>query len=178
VAVVRVIGCGNLDAGDDGAGVLAVAGARPALEALSGVEVVPSASPSRLVDLLRNVDAVLIVDAVRTSPPGAAGTIVRVEAGRAGLPAGVGSSLSSHGVGIAEAVGLAAALGSPPRVVVLGVEAGPGNVGGPLSEPVRGALPELERRIVAEARELSRVAERSPVDGPTGPRVIGGPGPR
>lgn len=174
MGLVRVIGCGNPDAGDDAAGILAVAEARGALEAVAGVEVVPRASPLQLVHLLRDVAAVVVVDAIRTPHGGRApGALIRAEAGPAGLPAGISSCLSSHGLGIAEAVGLAAALGQAPRVVVLGVEAESAVVGAPLSAAVRAALPELVSRIVTEATGLAGGAERSVSDGSTGPTSTG-----
>ena len=151
---VRVVGVGNPEAGDDAVGLLGVRAARPELEAL-GVEVVETGAGLHVVDLLAGVDAVVIVDAVRESrgarPPG---TIVRAEAGPEGLPAELGSSLSSHGFGVAEAVGLAAALDGTPRVVVLGVEVADVVAGHGLSEAVAASLPELVTRVVAEARSL------------------------
>jgi hydrogenase maturation protease len=80
---------------------------------------------------------------------------VRAEAGPEGLPAEVGSSLSSHGFGVGEVVGLAAALGSAPRVVVIGVEVADLTAGHPPSEPVASSLPEVVARVVAEARSLA-----------------------
>lgn len=155
MTLVRVIACGNPDAGDDAAGLLAVREARAALEALPGVEVVEAGLGLRILDLLDGVDAVVVVDAVR-SPSGdrPAGALVRAVAGPEGLPAGVGSSLSSHGFGLGEAVGLAAALGRAPRVVFLGVEAADVGAGRPLSGPVAVAFPELVRLVVSEAAGL------------------------
>ncbi len=185
MAVVRVIGCGNPDAGDDAAGILAVALAREALEAIPGVEVVPEASPLSIVHLLAGADAAVVVDAIRTQGSGRpVGDLVRAEAGPQGLPAEIRSSLSSHGLGVAEAVGLAAALGPAPRVVVLGVEAAEAAAGAPLSEAVARALPELAGRILEEAAALAArtpsvaEAERSPAEGPTGPSRGPGPEPR
>jgi hydrogenase maturation protease len=185
MTVVRVIGCGNPDAGDDAAGILVVAHAGEALAAIPGVEVVAQASPLSIVHLLQGADAVVVVDAIRTPdearPPG---ELVRAESGPDGLPAEIRSSLSSHGLGVAEAVGLAAALGPVPRVVVLGVEAGVALAGSPVSREVEAALPELVRRLVAEARALASgapipaqvaEAERSPATGPTGPPRPGDP---
>jgi hydrogenase maturation protease len=170
MTVVRVIGCGNPDAGDDAAGILALAEARAALEAIPGVEVVPRASPLEVVHLLDGADAIVVVDAIRTPAAGrAGGTLVRAEAGPTGLPAEIHSSLSSHGLGIAEAVGLAAAIGPSPRVVVIGVEAEETAAGRPLSQAVEAALPRLGRMIVAEARALAGEAERAAANGPTGP---------
>ena len=149
---VRVIGVGNPEAGDDAVGLEVVRAARPALEGL-GAEVVETGAGLHVLDLLRGVDAVVIVDAVRAPhggrPPG---TIVRAETGPGGLPAEVGSSLSSHGFGVAEAVGLAAALEDAPRVVFLGVEIAAVTAGHGLSAPVASSVPELEARVVAEVR--------------------------
>ena len=153
---VRVIGCGNLDAGDDSVGLLAVRGARHALEGLAGVEIVETGAGLHVADLLRDVDAAVVVDAVRAPrggrPPG---TIVRVEAGPDGLPAGVGSSVSSHGFGIAEAVGMAAALEGAARVTFLGVEVADVTAGNPLSTAVAAALPELVALVVEEVKNPS-----------------------
>lgn len=153
---VRVIGCGNPDAGDDAAGLLAVRQARRALEALRGVDVIEAGPGLRILDLLDDVDAVIVVDAVRSSdrsrPPG---EIVRVEAGPDGLPADIGSSLSSHGFGLGEAIGLATAIGRAPRIVFFGVEVAEIEAGQPLSAAVAGALPNLVRSIVTVAEALT-----------------------
>jgi hydrogenase maturation protease len=184
VAVVRVIACGNPDAGDDAAGILAVAAARAELDTLPGVEVVAQASPLSVVHLLEGADAVIVVDAIRTPGGGRApGTPVRAEAGPDGLPAEIRSSLSSHGLGVAEAVGLAAAIGRVPRVVVLGIEAEASAAGAGRSAPVERGLPGLASMIVEEARTLADAlpgndpaeAERSPGRGSTGPNRDPGP---
>ena len=152
---VRVIGCGNPDVGDDAVAFVALRQARAALEAIPGVEVVGAATPLALVHLLEGVDAAVVVDAVRTPLGGRApGELVRVEAGAEGLPVEVRSSLSSHGLGLAEAIGLAAALGERPRIVLLGVEAADAIAGHGLSPAVRAALPTLVGWIVSEVRSL------------------------
>jgi hydrogenase maturation protease len=170
VGTVRVIGCGNPEAGDDAAGIAAVEAAREELERLDGVEVIARASPLGVLHLLEGADAVIIVDAIRT-PGGerAPGTLVRAVAGPGGLPAEIRSSLSSHGFGVAESVGLAAAIGDPPRVVVLGVEVESAAAGARMSDPVLAAVPVLASRIGAEARALAPEAERAAGEGPTGP---------
>lgn len=152
-----MIGCGAPEIGDDALGLLVVRDARDRLSAIPGVEVLEAVGPLDVVHLLEDVDAAIVVDAVRdpsgVRPPG---TIVRAEAGPDGLPADVRSSLSSHGLGVAEAVGLAAALGPAPRVVLLGAEVGDLTAGHPLSPPVATILPELVEQVVAEAESLSR----------------------
>jgi hydrogenase maturation protease len=152
---VRVIGCGNLDGGDDAIGLSAVRGAAQALRSRPNVDVVEAGMPVRVLELMTGVDAVVLVDAVRTigerRPPG---TVVRVEAGPEGLPAGMRPQLSSHGIGLADAVHLASALGASPRVVLIGVELGATEQGASLSTPVADALPALEAAIEREVDHL------------------------
>jgi hydrogenase maturation protease len=158
----RVIGCGNPDAGDDAAGIVAVERAREELESIPGVEVLPLVSPIDVVHHLDGAHAVVVADAIRT--PGGArppGTVVRAVAGPDGLPAEIGSSLSSHGFGVVEAFGLASAIGPLPRVVVVGVEAEQTAPGRPMSGAVRAALPYLTEVVVREARSLAAQAERA-----------------
>jgi hydrogenase maturation protease len=146
-----VIGCGNRDAGDDAVGLVATERARDRLPA--NVEVVAAPTALHVMDLLEGVDAVILVDAMRTAgggrPPG---TLVREVAGPDGLPVALRSSLSSHGVGLGEAVGLAGALGVDTRVVFLGLEVADVRAGSGLSDAVADALPELVDAIVEEAR--------------------------
>ena len=150
---VRVVGCGNPDAGDDAVGLLAVREARRSLH--PSVEVVEAGPALRVLDLLEGVDAVIVVDGVRT-PKGVRepGAIIRAQAGPDGLPAELRSSLSSHGLGLSEAVGLAAALGPLPRVVFLGVEISDVEAGHGLSDAVSSALPELVGEVVNAASQL------------------------
>ncbi len=147
---VRVIGCGNPDAGDDAVGLVATDRVRDRVA--PDVEVVTAPTALHVLDLLEGARSVILVDAARTAggerPPG---TIVRAEAGPDGLPVGLRSSLSSHGLGLAEAIGLAAALGGGPRVVFLGVEVGDVRAGRGLSPAVEGALAGLVDAIVDEA---------------------------
>lgn len=154
MARVRAIGCGNLDAGDDAAGLLVAAALRDRVP--DGVDVVLAGPAVRVLDLLDGVDVAVVIDAVRSPGGGRSpGTLVRAEAGPDGLPAELRSSLSSHGLGVAEAVGLAAALGTASRVVFHGVEAGDVTVGASPSEPVAAALAGLEAAVLADLRLLT-----------------------
>ena len=170
MTTVRVIGCGNPDAGDDAAGIVAVERARRALAAIPGVEVLPLVSPLDVVHHLEGADAVVVADAIRT--PGGrrpSGTVVRAVVGRDGLPVEVRSSLSSHGFGVVEAFGLASAIGALPRVVVIGVEAEETTAGRPMSDAVLVALARFTDSVVQEARSLATQAERARTDGSGGP---------
>ncbi len=147
---VRIVGCGNAGAGDDAAGLVAVDLARPLVP--PDVEVVTAPTALHVLDLLEGAGTVLLVDAMRTMGGGRdPGVVVRAESGPDGLPVTLRSSLSSHGLGLAEAVGLAAALGPVPRVVFLGVEVGDVRAGRGLSPAVDAALPALVEAIVREA---------------------------
>jgi hydrogenase maturation protease len=123
------------------------------------VEVVTAPTALHVLDLLDGARSVILVDAVRSTggerPPG---TLVRAEAGTDGLPLTLRSSLSSHGVGLAEAVGLAAAMGSGPRLVFLGVEVGDVRAGHGLSPAVEDAVPGLVDAIVHEVGAGERSA--------------------
>jgi hydrogenase maturation protease len=170
MTVVRVIGCGNRDAGDDAAGIVAVEQALGMLEAIPGVEVRPEVSPLDVIHLLEGADAIVVIDAIRT--PGAGrppGTIVRAVAGPDGLPAEIRSSLSSHGIGVLEAFGVARAVGPVPRFVVVGVEAKETGAGRAMSDAVRAAIPALTDSIVLEARSLAAQAEGAADEGPSDP---------
>lgn len=153
---VRVIGCGNPDAGDDAVGLLAVREARASLP--PDVEVVEAALALRVLDLLDGVDAVVVVDAVRAPNGGREpGALVRAEGGAGGLPGELRSALSSHGLGLSEAVGLAGALGPLPRVVFVGVEAADLEAGHGLSSAVATTFPALVAAVIAEAEALEAI---------------------
>jgi hydrogenase maturation protease len=140
-AHVRVIGCGNPEAGDDAVGLLAVGLARRRLP--PEVEVVEAGLALKVLDLLEGVDAVVIADAVRAPSGGREpGAMVRAVGDPDGLPAELRGALSSHGLGIAEAVGL-------------GVEAGDLTAGHGLSVAVAAALPALVDALVEEVAALA-----------------------
>jgi len=152
---VRVIGCGNIDAGDDALGLLAARRVRPLLP--DSVEVVEAGSGAHVVDLLQNVDCVVVVDAILTEGEPDGGTI-RLDVRVGEVPAGVRTSLSSHGLGLPEAMMLAAAVGLPlPKIVILGLEAHNTEIGSSLSPEVAGQLDALVHAIVREASVLRGV---------------------
>ena len=151
MTLVRVIGIGNEDAGDDAAGLLAVRAARDLAPAGSGVEFRESLPGASLIEALDCADEVVLVDAIReVRGPGRPGRLVRIELGGAEDLAGLCPSLSSHGLGVAESVALARALGRRPRIVFLGIEAARVSVGDDLSLAVQAALPELVTMISLE----------------------------
>jgi hydrogenase maturation protease len=140
---MRIIGCGNLDRGDDAAGVLV---ARRLCEL--GVEaIVQTGEASSLIEAWSGADDVVVVDAVVTGSP--VGT-VRMWAGRP--PSLPRKPVSSHGFGVAEAFDLAEALGRLPRRFRLyGIEGKEFAPGGPVSPEVLRAVQEVAQKIAAEA---------------------------
>lgn len=96
-------------------------------------------------------DSVILLDAVRSGAT--PGTRHRIEA--CDLP-GAGVSCSSHGFGIASAIGLAQALGNmPSRLLVRGMEADSSWAGFSLSPAVATALPSFVADIAEEALVLT-----------------------
>ena len=143
-----VVGVGNPDRGDDGVGRLVARLLRDRVPA--DVHVAEHGGDAAgLISLLQDADCVFLVDAaVSGTPPG---TIHRVDCAAAGtLPPA--SGMSSHGLGVAEAIALARALGCLPRgCVVYAVE---GTCFAPGSEVTRSVLDAAHKVAVRIAEEL------------------------
>jgi len=144
----RVIGLGQWARGCDEVG-LELARRLAAADLPPAVEVLAERDPARLVDHLEGPARVLLVDAVvRAAPPGTV-ELFRPEelAGAEVLP------VSSHGVGVAQAVALARALRGPriaPEVAVLTVAIpAPGPIGEGWTPEVEAALPEALEAVRA-----------------------------
>ena len=77
------------------------------------------------------------------------GTVRRFDVGSAPLPQGAFNfNISTHGLGLAEAVELARALDQlPDRCVVYAIEAASFQPGAPLSPPVAAAIAEVGNRV-------------------------------
>ena len=148
-----VIGVGAMERGDDAAGRHVAR--RLAERAPDGFEVVEQRGETvELMDAWADARAVLLVDAMATG--GEPGRHLRFDASTAPLPAHTAGA-STHGMGIAEAVELARAMGSlPPRVIVYGIEGGAFEMGPGLSEGVARAIDRVANAVAEEARTLSR----------------------
>jgi len=144
---VHVIGVGSRH-GDDAAG-LAVAAALAARPLPPGLAVRTCERPlPDLLDALEGADAVVIVDAARSgAAPGRVQRLARADLSRS-------RAASSHGLGVAQVLDLAAALGrAPARVEILAVEIA-GAEGPEPSAPVRAALGAAADAALAIAREM------------------------
>ena len=153
-----VIGVGNPDRGDDGVGRVV---ARLLKSHMPVIE--HDGEATALVDMLRSARRTWLIDAAQSdSPPG---TIHRIDCTK-DIPL-LRSTVSSHGFGLAEAIGLARALGTmPPHCMIYAIEGTCFTLGTPMSPPVTGAAREVARRILAESLQYranpasSRVSER------------------
>jgi hydrogenase maturation protease len=144
-----VIGLGNDLRSDDAAG-LEVArrlGEEP------GIGVVAHAGEAiELLELWSGVDAVVLVDAVRTGK--AAGTIHRFDVTSDPLPLPL-RGCSSHAIGVADAIELARTLGTlPRRFIVYGVEGARFELASELSDEVGRAIDPVADAVREEARAL------------------------
>jgi hydrogenase maturation protease len=155
-----VIGIGNEDRSDDACGrwtARRLVGQVPARVEESEGEA------TRLLDLWAGATSAIIVDAVRSGAP--PGTVHRrsMDGGRAGPHP---LATSTHGLGLAEAIGLGRALGrAPPHIVVYGIEVAS-------LAPGRGLTPSVERAVAEVAGRIQ--AEFADRPGPSGPREVRG----
>ena len=153
-----VIGVGNPNRGDDGVGRAVARILRPHMPVIEH-----DGEATALVDMLRSARRTWLIDAAQSdSPPG---TIHRIDCTK-DIPL-LRSTVSSHGFGLAEAIGLARALGTmPPHCMIYAIEGTCFTLGTPMSPPVTGAAREVARRILAESLQYranpasSRVSER------------------
>ena len=146
------IGVGNPDRGDDAAG-------RAVAQTLAGelpgdIEVLQlSGEATELVSQLQGTEAVILADASSSGAP--SGTVRRFDGVAGPLPREL-FAVSTHGVGVAEAIELARALGDLPAVcIVYAIEAIRFGAGEPLSAPVAAAVSEVAVRVQAEFEQLA-----------------------
>ena len=140
-----VIGYGNRRRGDDAAGPLAVDALREL--GADGLRLdVFEGDGAGLLERWEKDDAVLIVDAVVSAGEPGAVRVFSAEDLRGGEVRGV----STHGLGLREAVQLSEALGRmPAKLWILGVEAASFELGGWPSPAVRRGAREAARLIAS-----------------------------
>ncbi len=142
-----VIGIGNPDRGDDGVGravIHKLHGRVPADVTLLEQE----GEAATLVGWLEGAATALIIDAAITGA--APGSVTRLDANTGPVPVGLGS-MSSHGLGVAQAIELARILGVlPPCCIVLAIEAASFEPGATLSPAVEAAAEDAAAMILSE----------------------------
>jgi len=174
-ADLLVVGCGNVAAGDDAAGVQIVARLKEAGHSRCRFVAVPDAGPD-LLDLFSSVETALFVDAVTSSA--SAGTLHLVPLpSREIEPRAIGT-LSSHGWGLAQTLELGRALNRPlPRLMLLGIELGTVEVGAAPSGEVTKAIarvvkkfPILHSRLVNPENPIWREPKHYPPEDTSFPK--------
>ena len=134
-----IIGVGNADRGDDGAGLAAATLLQELLRHRDDIHVIQQWGESTgLVDAMTDRDMVLIIDAAHSGA--APGSYRTFDVGATALPSDL-ADISSHGFGIPQAIELARALGTlPTHCRVYAIEGSTFETGRPLSEQVQAAV--------------------------------------
>jgi hydrogenase maturation protease len=146
-----VIGIGNPDRGDDAAGRAVARRLRGMLSAEIDVEE-HGGEATALLARLEAADRAYLIDACSSSA--LAGTVRRFDVGEAPLPREA-FAVSSHGLGLAEAIELGRTLGQlPSRCIVYAIEAASFRLGAPLSPRVAAAVSKVSCRVQAEIEDL------------------------
>lgn len=143
-----VLGFGNAWRGDDGAGPAVI----ERLRARGAARAAALGAPGpELFERWGPADRVALVDAVVSGA--APGTIHRLDALRAPLPAGL-RRLSTHGGGLGEALELARALERlPAELTVYAIEGATFEAGQPLSPAVAAAVAQVADELREEGLE-------------------------
>jgi hydrogenase maturation protease len=142
-----VIGIGSEFRRDDGAGPAVVATLRGQVP--DGAELLVSdGEPARMIEAWQGTSLAVVIDAVRAEPA-VPGRLHRLVLDRA--VAGPPGSLSSHGLGLEDAIGLALALDRMPgRLIVHAVEAADLSQGTGLSPAVAAAIDGLAAAVLRD----------------------------
>ena len=145
---MKIIAVGNAFCGDDGVGaaVLARLAVDPVTADLELIDLGTDALA--LIDVLEPGRRHIVIDAARMGRE--AGAVVAFQPSEAHLRIR-GDGLSLHGLGLAEAFGLAVRLGRlPDDVLVIGVEPAQVTIGSGLSDAAAAAVPRVVSLIQAE----------------------------
>ena len=151
---VLIIGVGNPDRGDDGAGFEAAARLRKRLAHRDDMHVLQHWGESTgLVEAMTGWDDVILVDAARSDREPGSWRVFDVTGSP--LPSDL-ADMSSHGFGIPQAIELARALGSlPRRCRVYAIEGDSFETGEALSEAVQTAV----NNVVEDIRKSLDMAD-------------------
>ncbi|KAB2867086.1 MAG: hydrogenase maturation protease [Bauldia sp.] len=140
-----VVGIGNPDRGDDGAGRMVARRLRGMLS--PEVEVIEH--DGEAASLLARIDgaaAAFLVDACASGAP--SGTVRRFDAAAAPLPRSAFGLPSTHGFGLGEAVELGRALGQlPAECIDYAIEGAAFEIGAPLGDEVAAAVGRVARAV-------------------------------
>ena len=155
---LSIIGCGNFDRGDDGAGVLVARRLRVLGVELFSVETSEQRGESfSLMDCWNGFQHVILVDA--TAPSGTPGRVQVWNAHSDKLPEDV-FPCSTHAFGVREAVELARAMNRLPQTLrIYGIEGKQFSFGTPLSPEVERAVEFVTQQLLERARTMMGPAQ-------------------
>lgn len=144
-----VIGVGSESRGDDAVGLLAARQLAHLLpQPISVLEFTGDASA--LMEMWRGVGQLVLIDAVRGGSR--VGTITRLDVANINAIK-VPNTVSSHGMGVAQAIGLAGALDSlPDSLVLYGIQGERFDMGVSMSPEVASAVDDVVRLVLKETR--------------------------
>ena len=151
MSTLRILGIGS-PSGDDQAGWLTVEALLAEGVHTEGEVIIDKLDRpgAQLISLLGGAARVILIDAMQSQD--AVGRIRHF--GAEDWPA-YRHGLSSHGLGVLDALALARELGSlPPRLDLYGIEIGSANPGEPASKPIHDAARQLARMIAADLKLL------------------------
>ncbi len=154
-----VVGIGNPDRGDDGAGPMVarwLVGRAP-----PDVTIIERAGDVlALIEDWADHDIVILIDAA--APGAAPGSIHRIDLLTQEIPADISLS-STHAFGVGSAVGLARTLGLLPRsLVAYAIEGADFAPGAALSPNVTATIDEVAARVIAEIDLLRQTCTKGP----------------
>lgn len=146
MSAVRILGIGS-PSGDDQAGWLTADALLVEGMQAPGIDIQKLDRPgANLISLLDDAAWVILIDAMQSD--GSVGHIRHFS--EAEWPA-YRHGLSSHGLGVLDALALARELGNlPARIDLYGIEIGMANPGEPAGGEVQAAAQQLARRITAD----------------------------
>jgi len=152
-----LIGVGNQYRKDDAAGLIVVRSLKN--QAPAFLEIIEeSGEGASLMERWREVDGVIMVDAVSSGAP--PGTIHRLDACRQSIPTDF-FSYSTHAFSVAEAVEMARVLDQlPPRMIIYGIEGESFEFGTGLSPALESAVPQVAESILNDVEIMSKETER------------------
>lgn len=148
---IRVIGVGNPDRGDDGAGPAVIAALRTCAPALPEAVVLGTTRGDMLalLDQWCGDDQVFLIDAM--APGEHPGSIMRIDATGELEAAPLAAFASSHAFDLPQALALARTLDRlPGKLVIYGIEAASFGHGVALSAHVAAAIPQVTEHIRKE----------------------------
>ncbi len=151
------MGIGNGFRGDDSVGILVLDRVMENVRDLREDQIIPvrlDGDQSIALDLMRSVEAVIIVDAARSNVP--AGTIFRIDAGDRPVPGGIKFS-STHGYDIGYLIELARALKTLPKhVIIYGIATNNFGHGSNLTAEVRESIDAVVMKILKDIELLQK----------------------